>query len=301
MAKPVALVVDDSLDTIHMLHQVLESAQFTVLIALEGAQALTITQNIRPDIILLDALMPHMDGFETCIRLKKNPSLAEVPIIFMTGLSDSDHIVQGLEAGGVDYIAKPLKQEELLARMRVHISNAQKTRNAQTALDSAGHHLITVDQTGKLLWATPQAFELLSQNHAIEAGNVLTPAAEKQLKDWFFHMPEVGRTLVVGGLMQPLSVEILRVMEGAHYSLRLTLLQPKNEESRLLQQQFSVTTREADVLLWIAKGKTNREIAQILNMSPRTVNKHLEQIFRKLGVENRTAAAAIVINSTLMK
>ncbi|HSX51578.1 MAG TPA: response regulator, partial [Cellvibrio sp.] len=72
---PVVLVVDDAIDSIHMLNDVLEEAHFTVLVALEGAQALTITKNIRPDIILLDAIMPNMDGFETCKHLKLNPQL----------------------------------------------------------------------------------------------------------------------------------------------------------------------------------------------------------------------------------
>ena len=136
--RPVVLVVDDAIDSIHMLNDVLEDAAFTVLVALEGAQALTITQNITPDIILLDAIMPNMDGFETCRRLKQNPDLANVPIIFMTGLSDTEHVVMGLGAGGVDYITKPINAEELVARMRVHLTNARMTQSARSALDTAG-------------------------------------------------------------------------------------------------------------------------------------------------------------------
>lgn len=293
-SNQVVLVVDDSINTIHMLNDVLESEKFTVLVALEGAQALTISQNMRPDIILLDAVMPNMDGFETCQRLKQIPQLADVPIIFMTGLSDTEHIVKGLGAGGVDYVTKPIKTDELIARMRVHLANAHMTQTAHAALDTAGHYLLTLDTQGNLRWATPQAHQLLSKSDATQ-NNQLQEKIGKQLREWLSHKPEVGRQLVLSGLTQAFSVEVVSLMDGCEYLLRLSAVHQLEEDTQLLRQQFAVTGREADVLLWVAKGKTNREIAQILDMSPRTVNKHLEQIFRKLGVENRTSAAATTL------
>lgn len=291
----VVLVVDDSIDTIHMLNDVLENEKFTVLVALEGTQALTITQNMRPDIILLDAIMPNMDGFETCKRLKQNPQLADVPIIFMTGLSDSEHIVKGLGAGGVDYVTKPIKTDELLARMRVHLTNAHMSKTARAALDTAGHYLLTLDLSGQLRWATPQAYSLLTKAEATLDSTHLNEKISKQLRDWLSHKPESGRQLTLTGLQIALAVEIVNLMDGTEYLLRLSSVHEIAEDTQMLKQHFAVTGREADVLLWIAKGKTNREIAQILEMSPRTVNKHLEQIFRKLGVENRTSAAATTL------
>jgi DNA-binding response OmpR family regulator/DNA-binding CsgD family transcriptional regulator len=293
-SNQVVLVVDDSIESIHMLNDVLESEKFTVLVALEGAQALTISQNMRPDIILLDAVMPHMDGFETCQRLKQIPKLADVPIIFMTGLSDTEHIVKGLGAGGVDYVTKPVKTDELIARMRVHLANAHLTQTARVALDTAGHYLLTLDLQGHLRWATPQAYQLLTKADAV-SDNHLHEKITRELREWLSHKPDIGRQLVLSGLAQALSVEIVSMMDGREYLLRLSAVHQIEEDTRLLRQQFAVTGREADVLLWVAKGKTNREIAQILDMSPRTVNKHLEQIFRKLGVENRTSAAATTL------
>ncbi len=291
----VVLIVDDSLDSIHMLNDVLEDAKFTVLVALEGSQALTITQNIRPDIILLDAIMPNMDGFETCKRLKQNPQLADVPIIFMTGLSDTEHIVMGLGAGGVDYITKPIKADELVARMRVHLANARITQSARAALDSAGQYLLTLDTSGQLLWATPQVYELLKTGGAISESTQLLNTTSNQLRDWLSHKPDAGRQLTLTGLLQTFTLEILSLMDGKEYLLRLNKGHEPEQDTQALKQQFAVTGREADVLLWIANGKTNREIGQILEMSPRTVNKHLEQIFKKLGVENRTSAAAAAL------
>ncbi|MCE3251882.1 MAG: DNA-binding response regulator [Cellvibrio sp.] len=291
----VVLVVDDAIDSIHMLNDVLEESHFTVLVALEGAQALTITKNIRPDIILLDAIMPNMDGFETCKQLKLNPQLADVPIIFMTGLSDTEHVVMGLNAGGVDYVTKPINPDELIARMRVHLANARITQSARAALDTAGQYLLTIDLHGQLVWATPQVYQLLDCAGATADSIALTQVISQQLREWISHKPETGRQLPLQQLTQELSVEMLNLIDGKEYLLRLTNPPKPADDTQSLKHQFSVTGREADVLLWIANGKTNREIGQILEMSPRTVNKHLEQIFKKLGVENRTSAAAVAI------
>jgi DNA-binding response OmpR family regulator len=119
--RDVALVVDDSPETLRLLTDALDGAGMTVMVALDGAAAMRIGDQITPDIVLLDAMMPGMDGFETCRRLKRDAGLDHVPIIFMTGLAETEHIVRGLEAGGVDYVTKPIAVEEMLARIRVHL------------------------------------------------------------------------------------------------------------------------------------------------------------------------------------
>jgi CheY-like chemotaxis protein len=105
--RDIVLVVDDSPETLRMLTDAIEEAGMTVLVARESEYALSIIERVVPDVILMDALMPGTDGFQTCRRLKQNKALAHVPVIFMTGLSDTEHIIQGLEAGGVDYVTKP--------------------------------------------------------------------------------------------------------------------------------------------------------------------------------------------------
>ena len=136
--RDIVLVVDDSPETLRLLTDALEEAGMTVLVAREGEHALSIVEKVVPDVILMDALMPGADGFETCRRLKQNRALAHVPIIFMTGLTDTEHIIKGLEAGGVDYITKPIVPGELLARIRVHLANARMAHSARTALDTFG-------------------------------------------------------------------------------------------------------------------------------------------------------------------
>jgi len=158
--RDVALVVDDSPETLRLLTDALDGAGMTVMVAMDGAAAMRIVDQITPDIVLLDAVMPGMDGFETCRRLKRDAGLSNVPVIFMTGLAETEHIVRGLEAGGVDYVTKPIVIEEMLARIRVHLANARLTQSARAALDVSGRFLLAVSRQGKIMWATPQAQKL---------------------------------------------------------------------------------------------------------------------------------------------
>lgn len=290
--RDIVLVVDDSVDALGLINDVLEKEQMDVLVALDGKAALTIAQRIKPDIILLDALMPNMDGFTTCQMLKADPQLAMIPVIFMTGLTDSDDIVRGLDAGGVDYLTKPIKANELIARMKVHLSNAKLTNSAQSALDSTGQHLLTVSANGKLLWATPQTYTLLNKADANEQWQKQHLAT--QLQHWFSHQPQLKDQISLKAINYPLALTLVQYQISGDILLRLVDGQRPNDET-ILAQHLNLTLRESQVLHWIAQGKTNREIAQILDMSPRTVNKHLEQIFPKLAVDNRTAAATIAL------
>ena len=171
--RDVALVVDDSPETLRLLTDALDGAGMTVMVAMDGAAAMRIVDQITPDIILLDAVMPGLDGFETCRRLKRESGLSNVPVIFMTGLAETEHIVRGLEAGGVDYVTKPIVIEEMLARIRVHLANARLTQSARAALDVSGRFLLAVNRQGKIMWATPQAQRLLSDNLGLPASDEL--------------------------------------------------------------------------------------------------------------------------------
>lgn len=290
----VVLVVDDSPETLALLNDALDQAGFTVLVALDGVQALSIAARMAPDIVLLDAMMPNIDGFETCRRLKAIKSIEHVPVIFMTGLSDTGHIVMGLEAGGVDYVTKPINPYELIARMRVHLNNARLTMSARSALDATRQFLFAIDVEGRIKWATPQANTLFERAGATRHWlDTDLPAA---LKPWAKTLPERDRMLLLKELPNPLYVSYLGKAGNDEYLMRL-VDQKSQSRTEPLRTQFGVTEREAEVLLWIANGKTNREIGTILSMSPRTVNKHLEQIFRKLSVENRTSAAAMALKA----
>ncbi|NCE89696.1 response regulator [Pseudomonas sp. L13] len=209
----VVLIVDDTPDNLAMLSDALDNAGYLVLVALDGLSALNRVQRRRPDLILLDAMMPGLDGFETCRRLKAQPESADIPVVFMTGLTDSQHVVQGFEVGGSDYVTKPIQTEEVLARVAAHLRTSRILLSARAA-------------------SQPPA---------------------QSLDD-----------------------------EPAH---------------KVLSARFQLTGREVEVLRWVACGKTNRDIGTILDLSPRTVNKHLEHVYVKLGVETRTAATCVALSA----
>jgi DNA-binding response OmpR family regulator/DNA-binding CsgD family transcriptional regulator len=298
MRRDTVLVVDDTPETLGFLTDTLDHAGFTVLIATDGESALALVEQITPDLVLMDALMPGMDGFETCRRLKGEKLLSHLPVIFMTGLSETEHVVQGLAAGGVDYVTKPIVIDELLARIRVHLANARIAHGSRAALDAAGRFLVATDGTGQLLWCTPKAKQLLSElfpAHGDE-GTGLPPNVVRQLTGLRHQGGLAGARSIteVGG--RKMELAFLSSTGPDELLFRLTETSTVPDE-QLLQQTLALTTRESHVLLWISRGKSNREIGEILAISPRTVNKHLEQVFIKLGVENRAAAAARAVRS----
>ncbi|WP_315729988.1 MULTISPECIES: response regulator transcription factor [unclassified Bradyrhizobium] len=289
--RDVALVVDDSPETLRLLTDALDGMGMTVMVALDGAGAMRIVDQITPDIILLDAVMPGMDGFETCRKLKRDAGLSNVPVIFMTGLADTEHIVKGLDAGGVDYVTKPIVVQEMLARIRVHLANARMTQSARAALDVSGRFLLAVDRDGRLMWSTPQAQKLLNDSFGTNDTLVL-PDSLRQWLDQAQKGKAVGKAAASIPARPELKLHYMGSAGANEFLLRLS----KESTSAMpaeFSSEFGLTTREGEVLSWLSKGKTNRDIAQILGLSPRTVDKHLEQIYAKLGVENRTAAAAI--------
>jgi DNA-binding NarL/FixJ family response regulator len=294
--RTVVLVVDDSPETLSMLTAALEQFGALVLVATDGARALTAVGQIVPDIVLLDAVMPQMDGFETCRRMKRLPELADVPIIFMTGLTETDRIVEGLEAGGVDYVTKPIVIDELLARIRVHLGNARLSKSARAALDTTGRFLFATNAGGRLLWSTPQASRLLAAAFVDFDDRAFTfpdPLAKwlAARSDGVTDQPSLALPI---GPERMLNISFVGRMDRDEILLRVAE-ESESGEAGFLREKLGLTAREAEVLLWIARGKSNRDIGQILGTSPRTVNKHLEQIYVKLGVENRAAAAAIAV------
>lgn len=116
------LIVDDTPTNLEVLQEVLTNANYEVLVAIDGESAIDQIQYARPDIILLDVMMPGMDGFETCRRLKANPETSAIPVIFMTALSETADKVKGFETGAVDYITKPFQHSEVLARVKTQIT-----------------------------------------------------------------------------------------------------------------------------------------------------------------------------------
>lgn len=308
--RSTVLVVDDTPETLSLLTDTLDQAGYTVLIALDGEAAIELLDQVTPDLILMDALMPGISGFETCRRLKRDRLLANLPIIFMTGLSETAHVVEGLACGGVDYVTKPIVLEELLARIRVHLGNARLAQETGAALDASGRFLLATDRAGRLLWCTPKARTLLEGAEDGDAGGGVSAECRAMPPR---HLPPAlierllrlrrgdGRTPARGILELPgrrLECSFVSTVGTDELLFRIADVarsDAADDERGVLQEAFALTAREAEVLLWIACGKSNRDIGEILGISPRTVNKHLEQVFVKLGVENRAAAAGAAV------
>jgi DNA-binding NarL/FixJ family response regulator len=291
------LVVDDTPESLRFLTTVLEGAGITVLIAIDGSVALDLLDHVTPDLILMDGVMPGIDGFETTRRIKADPRFRHVPVIFMTGLTETEHVVRGLEAGGVDYVSKPIVIDELLARVQTHLANARVTHDSQTALDVTRRPAFAIDANGAPRWFTPLATTMLERlfpDWDARAG-MLPGALQSSLARLLNGDTAVGRVALEIGDAK-LECTLLRRTEVGEWLFRLTEQRDEDQE-RLLAERHGLTSREAEVLLWISRGKQNREVSEILSISPRTVNKHLEQIFQKIGVENRSSAAAIAVGT----
>ncbi|MBB3451889.1 DNA-binding response OmpR family regulator [Rhizobium sp. BK313] len=292
LPRDIVLLVDDSPEALGFLTDALEQSGFSVLIATSGSAALNIVERITPDLILLDAVMPSMDGFETCRRLKANAGIAQIPVVFMTGLTETEHVVHALESGGVDYLTKPINVDELRARIRVHLRNARSAQSARVALDAAGRHLLAVKGDGAIHWSTPQATRLINAATGSDDGlDLVAKHIATFMRERERPSPARDNLLSISnGGQAALQLAFLGAIGADEYLFRLTATNQRADDG-VLRQHFALTQRESEVLLWIAKGKSNRDIGEILGLSARTVNKHLEQIYVKLGVENRASAA----------
>jgi DNA-binding response OmpR family regulator len=293
----VVLIVDDVPDNLAVLHDALDESGYTVLVATGGEAALQRAAQAVPDIVLLDAMMPGMDGFEVARRLKASPKTAHIPIIFMTGLTETEHLVAALEAGGVDYVTKPIKPKEVLARMGVHMQGARQARQARNALDAFGYASITVRASdGKLMWQTALARELLMAYYGTRA-----PETPQPVIDWLRrHLKDAEQQIEPPRLAAELGARRLtfRLHQQTGDDDWLIVMREVSDAAviQAMSLSFKLTAREAEVLYWVVKGKINRDIADILGASPATVKKHLERVFAKLGVETRTAAAGMAMN-----
>lgn len=125
------LLVDDNPNNLKVLSEAVQGCGWKALMATDGESALEQTEYAHPDLILLDVMMPGIDGFETCRRLKANPITQNTPVIFMTALSDATDKVKGLEIGAVDYITKPFQHEEVIARLKLHLKISHLTRTLE--------------------------------------------------------------------------------------------------------------------------------------------------------------------------
>lgn len=296
------MIVDDTPGNLALLSDTLSEANYRVLVATDGYSALEQIQYLPPDIILLDVLMPGIDGFDTCRQLKANPATADIPVLFMTGVGELDYLLRGFGEGALDYIVKPIRPAEVLARIEVHLSQTRNIQRARHALEQSRFAALTVDHAGAISWLTPSAGIWLAEiGPRHEASPAYAPGSRlpAPLDEWFMH--------VVTGPNRHAPENAAPFHSEQGHGARMALCRQPEEylllldasapvwDAETLRATMKLTVREAEILMWIARGKTNKEVGLILDSSPRTVNKHLEHIFEKLGVATRAAAVAMVM------
>lgn len=302
-ARPSVLVVDDTPANLGVLLEFLGSVGFEVLVAESGRSALEQLNYGRPDIILLDVLMPGMDGLALCRRLKEDAATREIPVLFMTALTETVDKVAGFAAGGVDYVTKPVQPEEVLARVRAHLEirrlrmelqarNRELAREVQLRREAEDQLQQVLDQAvivaGRdhgIQFCTKLAWNLIERYFTAKAITVLPP----DLAAWVEAGP-TGDPFVCERAGSRLTVR--RFSENGRTGAAVLLMEEKVDLTGPEPlQALGLTPREAEVLFWLTQGKTSAEIGIILGAALNTVKKHVQNVFQKLGVENRTAAA----------
>jgi CheY-like chemotaxis protein/DNA-binding CsgD family transcriptional regulator len=295
------LIVDDAPGNLALLSDALDEAGYRVLVATDGLSALEQLKHVQPDIILLDVMMPGIDGFETCRRLKSDSSTAPIPILFMTALSELDDLLRGFSEGAVDYIVKPIRHPEVLARVEAQLTQFRVLRRAEEALSRSNLAIIAIDARAAITWLTPAGRRWLAELSGMpqESAEERASTLPESLTEWALRSMRPDSKF----RREPFTA----TRNGHKFSAQLIPCQGSQEYLLLLQDHcgdwdldslragLGLTTREMEILMWIARGKTNREVGQILGSSHRTVNKHLEHIFEKLGVVTRAAAVAVVL------
>ncbi len=282
------LVVDDQPDALRLLEQELTLAGLSVRTAASGEAAIDAIRAQCPDAVLLDVQMGGINGFETCAQIRLMHE--DLPIVFTTGLDETEDIVRGFEVGGTDYVTKPVSAAVVVARLMAHTRVWRMMRATREVVQALEVPMLAAD-AGRLLWLNRAARALLQ---TCLPGVTLSDDAP---------LPSALQGLLLEGTEgEAVQIELggmsLRVdpVSEAGASLRVVSLAVLGRAApaapAATPAASRLTARETEVLLWVARGKTNRDIAEILGMSPRTVNKHLEHVFEKLGVETRTAAAA---------
>ncbi len=328
------LIVDDTPAILALLYEQLEQNDFSVMVAESGTSALQRIRRIKPDLILLDVLMPNLDGFETCRRLKADPATQEIPVIFMTGLHDINEMVHGFAVGGVDYITKPLQMPEVLARVHTHLTIRQLQQQLQEQnelLEQRVHERTQALQAEinrrrqqeaekqKLLdMVSKQSDQLRSLTAWVidshqQHGAGLSATLRTQMTQTL-HIVQMQLDLINDAVAQ-LTDRASRELIAYHsHNLTVTLAQLEEElgsfvteinKPNLVAQEalenplIKLSAREREVMQLIVDGKANPEIAELLYVSETTVRTYRSRILQKLELDDVTALIKFALKHNL--
>ena len=236
--RPAILIVDDAPDTIGVLRTMMAQKGYQTFVANSGERALSIAERVRPDLILLDVVMPGLDGLETCRRLKQHPLTQAIPVIFMSARSDTDDIVAGFDIGAADYIGKPLRMAEVCARVRAQLqirgsSEAQKEQADRLRLivNAMDEGLMVIEANGRIQYSNPACERYLGYGHAELAGcqiaDLLGGTLAQEYLDYFSSCAVNPLDVPLAGAREVL----IRHRDGALRAMDLTVTPMLAEET----------------------------------------------------------------------
>ncbi len=194
LSDHVILVIDDDPNSLEIVSGFLEESRFSVLVAEDGESGLERAEYAAPDLILLDIMMPGIDGYETCRRLKERERTRDIPVIIMTALTDVEHKVRGFAAGAVDYVTKPVQREEVMARVGVHLHIRDLTSGLKKANELLEQRIR--ERTAELRENNEKlAMELAERKRAEEAYARLNGELEQRVKERTGELEQRNREL----------------------------------------------------------------------------------------------------------
>jgi len=281
--RGVILIVDDEPFALQYLQSLLEGEGYAVASATNGRLALDQVKERQPELVLLDIMMPIMDGYETCRRLKQNPEFADLPVLFLSSLDNADEKMNAFAVGGVDYVTKPFSKREILVRVKNHLTMYRIRNRLSSELDQRQLELIR------------QENEVRDVNTALK---VLLTAIEREKQDLAATVQFNADKLIIPRISKMVEVESPEERKELFKLIRQNFQQLT--ESLVPGRQnltMTLTPTELQVANLIKQDKTSKEISRICNMSPSTVASHRKMIRKKLGITNKRVNLRAILSS----
>jgi DNA-binding response OmpR family regulator/DNA-binding CsgD family transcriptional regulator len=269
------LIVDDDPFGIIQLQTVLKDSGCELLTASDGPSALEMVDRQPPDIILLDVVMPKMDGYETCRLLKENEDSQRIPVIFLSGLHSTEEKINAFEAGGVDYITKPFSEKEVLIRLRTHLTLHRVNKRLIHELGSRDEELQNTESKVQdanttlkvLLSAIEEEKKELAERIQFKAEKLILPKIREITEEEDAEKKEV----------------LFRVIESTFQELT----RPFVPGAGGVELGKTLSPSELQIVNLIKQGKGSKEISDICNISVSTIASHRKTIRKKLKITNR--------------
>lgn len=330
------LVIDDNLNNLQVTAKLLKDRGFLISLALDGVSALTLLDAITPDLILLDIMMPEMDGIEVCKMIKQKQKLKDIPIIFLTAKTETEDLIAGFEVGGVDYITKPFNQNELLVRVKTHLELAfsrKKIIELNQTRDKL-YSIIAHDIRAPLNNITstidaiiegnldPSSCSFLEIFRLLEVSTKETSNLLNNLLEWTKFQGSSIATTPNNNKIYPLLLECVQLYKSAAQDKEITIKIdiPENTEAyfdivtihtvfrNLISNAIKFTPEKGTILL-TSEIKGNMLIVNVhdsgVGMSPETIHKIFQkkEHYTSLGTKNEhgTGFGLVVINDFVEK